>query len=114
MSSLFFVIDVAHPPRTAEAVESELVEAWSRVRNSPALRGLKIIHGYGSKGKGGSTRETVRNWAFRNRSKFRAVIEGERFSLFEPEVQALSREFEVFEDPDLGKSNPGVLLIWIK
>jgi hypothetical protein len=114
MSAPLYTIDVAHPPRNAEEVEAELVAAWSEVRNSAAVRILKVIHGYGSGGKGGSTKEVVRNWAFRNRGKFRMIIEGERYSLGLPEVQELRKELGNYPDNDLERANPGVILIWVK
>lgn len=114
MSVPLYVIDVAHPPRTADHVESELIRAWSQVRNSSTLRVLKIVHGYGSKGKGGSTREVVRNWAYHNRGKFRMVFDGEGYSLGNPDVQELVKEVGNYVDSDLERANPGILLIWVK
>jgi hypothetical protein len=95
-------------------VERELVSAAARVSSSPSLRLLKIVHGYGSSGKGGATREVVRGWAFRHRQRYRAIIEGERYSLFEPAVQEARKEIGDFQDPDLGAHNAGILVLWIK
>ncbi len=114
MITPILTIDVAHPPRHAEDVEREIVSAASRVAGSSSLRVLKIVHGYGSSGKGGSTREVVRDWAFRNRDRFRGLIEGERYSLFDPEVQDLRKEIGDQADPDLGAQNAGILVIWVK
>jgi len=114
MSLPLHTIDVAHPPRSAEQVEAELVDAWTQVRNSNSLRVLKIVHGYGSSGKGGSTREVVRNWAYRNRGKFRLILEGEIYSLANRDVQELRKEIGDFHDFDLKNGNPGVILLWVK
>ncbi len=107
-------IDVAHPPRSPDSVELELEEAWARVRNSGAFRLIKIVHGYGSSGKGGSTREVVRNWAYRHRNRFRAVISGEDYSPFDDSTQLLRKVVGAFRDPDLGQSNPGITVVWVK
>ena len=93
-------IDVAHPPRHPDVVETELLEAWSTVRNSPSLRVLKIIHGHGSTGKGGVTKELVRNWAFRNRNRFRAIIDGENYTLFDADVLEMR--------PDVGQDTTSI------
>lgn len=80
-------IDVAHPPLSSEETEAALD---SLLRRSGPGRGgmvLKIIHGYGSSGKGGRLKETVRNWAYRRRGKFSLVVPGEEFSVFSPEVR---------------------------
>jgi hypothetical protein len=114
MSSPILTIDVAHPPRHADEVEREIVSAVARIASSPSLRLLKIVHGYGSSGKGGATREVVRGWAFRHRQKYRAIIEGGRYSLFEPTVQELRKEIGNFPDPDLEAQNEGILVLWIK
>lgn len=113
MSSLL-TIDVAHPPLHPDQVEEELLRALSKVQNSPALHILKIVHGHGSSGRGGSTKETVRNWAFRNRHRFRAVVEGEQYSLYNPTVQEMRKDVGDYIDPDLSAANPGITIIWIK
>jgi hypothetical protein len=85
-------IDVAHPPLSSEAAEAAL-DAWLRRQGSGGTRViLKIIHGYGSSGKGGTLKDTVRNWAYRRREKFSLVIPGEDFSVFDPDVQDAIRE----------------------
>jgi hypothetical protein len=107
-------LDVAHPPRHPDVVEKELLDAWMNVRSSPSYRILKIIHGHGSTGKGGSTRELVRNWTFRNRKRFRAIIEGEKYTLFDPAVQEMRLEVGQYSDADLNAANPGITIVWIK
>lgn len=106
-------IDLAHPPRHPDRVEEELLHAWSAVRNSPHLRILKVIHGHGSGRKGSRTKELVRNWAYRNRGRFRAVIEGEHYDLADVATMELRREVGRYEDDDLGRENPGVTVFWV-
>jgi hypothetical protein len=106
-------LDVAHPSRPPAAVEEMLLEALSAVRNSPVHRALKVIHGYGSSGAGGSTRTVVRNWLARRRG-LRAVIEGERYGLLDPETCAMREEIGRVADADLDRANPGVTLVWVK
>ena len=111
---IVLTIDVAHPARHPDRVEGELLSAWSAVRNSPRLRILKVIHGYGSGGKGSRTHEVVRNWAYRHRKRFRAVIEGEHYSLSDPMTRELRREVGQYEDPDLEHHNRGMTVFWIR
>jgi hypothetical protein len=106
------VIDVAHPPRHPDRVEEDLGAALAEARNAPGLRVLKIIHGYGSSGSGGSTKEVVRNWLFR-RKTLRAVIEGERYGLLDPDTQEMRRELKGEADPDLDAANRGITVVWI-
>ena len=107
-------IDVAHPPRHPDVVEQQLTDAWSKVRNSSTLRILKIVHGHGSTGKGGSTKDVVRNWAFRNRGRFKAVINGENYSMYDADTQEMRDGVGTFRDLDLENANPGVTILWIK
>ncbi len=114
MTSPLLVLDVAHPPRRPEEVERALLEAWSEVRNSTVLRILKIIHGHGSSGKGGMTRELVRNWLFQNRSRFKGIIEGESYAMFDQTVTSMRGETGPFDDRDLDAANPGITIVWIR
>ncbi|MDZ7289799.1 MAG: hypothetical protein ONB44_06775 [candidate division KSB1 bacterium] len=113
-ANYIFSIDVAHPPRSSAQVEAELNAAHAKVRNSSTLRVIKVIHGYGSHGRGGITKETVRNWAFQFRRRFRAIIDGENYDLFDDDTQALRQECGQIDDTDLGMGNPGITLIWVK
>lgn len=110
--SVIYGIDVSHPPMSPDAVELALTEAWSHVRNSPTLRLLKIVHGYGSSGKGGTTKQVVRNWLFTRRQRFKLILDGESYSLYNPAVQELRLAVGQFEDG--GLHNSGVTLVWIK
>jgi hypothetical protein len=111
---VLLAVDVAHPPRHPDVVEAELDGAVERIRQSGTLRVLKIVHGYGSSGRGGSTREVARNWAFRRGKRFRAVIDGEVYALEEPATQELRLGVGSYPDADLGGRNRGITIIWVK
>ena len=114
MDSPVMTIDVAHPPLGAKALDAALLEAWGIVRNSSRLRILKIVHGYGSSGVGGTMRQEVRNWAFANRRRFKGVIEGEECNLNRELTQTLRMEVGNFDDSDLSAGNAGITVIWVK
>jgi len=114
MSRALLTFDVAHPPRHPADVEAELMEMWQHARNRPELRVVKIIHGHGSSGRGGTTREVVRNWLFKNRAQFRSIIEGEHYSLTAPSTMELRREVGLYADNDLDQQNRGITLVWIR
>jgi hypothetical protein len=113
-ANYLLVIDVGHPPRPPQQVENELEAALAKVRSSSTLRALKVIHGYGSHGRGGSTKETVRNWAFQFCQRFRAVINGEDYDIFDSDTQEMREECGQVADVDLGSGNAGMTLIWVK
>lgn len=75
---------------------------------------IKIIHGYGSSGKGGRIRVEVRAYLERQKSKniIRDFIPGERFSIFDEATrQAFLRCDELRRDHDLDNSNNGITII---
>jgi hypothetical protein len=110
----FLTLDLGHPPLPPAKVEAELTAALSQVRGSATLRAIKVVHGYGSHGRGGATKETVRNWAFQFRRRFRCVIAGESYNIFDADTQELRDECGQAADADLGAANPGITILWVK
>jgi len=78
---------------------------------------LKVIHGYGSSGKGGALCIGLRK-SFGLRKKegvIRDFIAGEDFSIFNDTVLGLLEAVpELRGDPDLGATNEGVTILWLK
>ena len=108
------VLDVAHPPLPPARVEELLLQAWNEARNAPGIRVIKVIHGYGSTGKGGGTQLLVRNWGSQMRTKVRGVICGEDYSMYAQLSQAMRREVGSFDDSELDAGNRGITYLWIK
>lgn len=75
---------------------------------------LKIIHGYGSSGRGGKIRLAARerlDFLLKKR-EIRGYIPGERFTIFNDETRrALQACPELRKDRDLERSNNGVTFI---
>ena len=75
---------------------------------------LKIIHGYGSSGKGGKIRTESRKYLTRlkRQGEIRDFVKGEQFSIFEEATrQAFARCEELRRDHDLDRYNNGVTFI---
>ena len=86
------------------------------IQNSKALgaAALKLIHGYGSSGKGGRIRVEVRAYLQRQKSRglIRDFIPGERFSIFDEATrQAFLRCDDLRRDSDLDGSNNGITIV---
>jgi hypothetical protein len=81
------------------------------------IRILKVIHGYGSSGKGGALCVGLRK-SFKLRKKegvIRDFVPGEDFSIFNATVLAmLEAAPDLRGDPDLNATNEGVTVIWLK
>ncbi len=80
-------------------------------------RVLKVIHGYGSSGKGGALCIGLRK-SFGLRKKegvIKDFVTGEDFTIFNDMVLALMEAVpELRGDPDLGATNEGVTILWLK
>ena len=75
---------------------------------------LKIIHGYGSSGKGGKIRIAARERLdfLRRKGEIRDYIPGERFTIFDESTRkAFQACPELRKDRDLERSNNGVTFI---
>lgn len=94
-----------------------LVIAEIREARRAGARVLKVIHGYGSSGKGGTLCVGLRK-SFGLRKKegvIKDFIAGENFSIFNPTVLALLEVVpQLRGDPDLNATNEGVTILWLK
>jgi hypothetical protein len=101
---------------TLEEARRLVAEEIRRAR-SRGHRVLKVIHGYGSSGKGGTLQSGLRK-SFRLRKKEGAIkdyVAGEDFSIFNASALAMVEAVpELRNDPDLNATNEGVTLLWLK
>ena len=107
-------MDIAHPPFRVIEAENVLNETLWMIKVSASLRGMKIIHGYGKSGKGGSLKEAVLNWAYRNKNRIRGAIAGEQYSVHHQLTQEMRLACGQVPDSDLDTGNPGMTIIWVK
>jgi hypothetical protein len=102
-------------PTLDEARRQVLAEIKEAKR--AGTRVLKVIHGYGSSGKGGVLCTGLRK-SFRLRKQegsIKAFIVGEDFSIFNDTTLALLETVpELRGDPDLNATNEGVTFLWLK
>lgn len=78
---------------------------------------LKLVHGYGSTGKGGRIRTALRAelTALQAGSEVGRVVFGESFSIFDAQTRdLLDRYPELRRDADLEASNPGMTLVELR
>lgn len=107
-------IDIAHPPLNSENAEMVLDDEVRQIRSAQNWRVLKIIHGHGTDERPSVLKQVVYNWAHRNRTRLLAVIPGEDYNILDAKTQKMRKQCGQESDQDLGKSNPGITLIWIK
>ena len=93
-------------------LEAELNAA--RKMNTPLM---KLIHGYGSSGKGGRIRTASRRYLEEEAAQGRitAYLPGERFSIFDETARrAMQRYPQLRQDRDLDAENRGVTFVFFR
>ena len=96
--------------------------ASARVRLDQALRTakarrydvMKIIHGYGSSGRGGAIKSDVLTFLAEKcrSSAVRAYVAGGDFSPFSPDSRKITAAFpELLKDSDYARGNDGITIV---
>ena len=81
------------------------------------VKAPKLIHGYGSSGKGGRIRTASRKYLLAQQEKGRiaAVVPGERFTIFDETTRrALQQYPHLRQDRDLERENMGVTFVFMR
>jgi hypothetical protein len=101
---------------TLEEARRRVIQEIKRAKRE-RVRVMKIIHGYGSTGKGGTLCFGLRK-SFTLRKKegvIRDFVAGEHWSVFHSVTLSLIEAVpELRGDPDLNATNEGVTLLWIQ
>lgn len=104
-------LEIGSPTAISALKQLEFFIASTRVSKG---RVIKIIHGYGSTGKGGKIRSAVRKMLkeYKSDDRLTLFIKGEDFSIFDPSTRYLIEKFpETSKDPDLDKQNQGITYV---
>jgi hypothetical protein len=111
LGSLKIVNIEAGMPTVEEARQMLLAEV--KQAKQSGVKALKVIHGYGSTGKGGALRGALRSSLLRRRKEglVTRVIFGEKWSVFEDDARyAIEHCPELKSDRDLNRSNEGITI----
>lgn len=109
-------INLEHGFPTRDEARQKLESAVAQARKD-GIPALKIIHGYGSSGRGGVLRFAVRGYLrqMKDRGEIVLFVNGESFSQFEERSrELLRRQPDLLVDQDLGGGNKGVTLVLVK
>ena len=107
------VVNLEHGFPSAEEARTRLATEVDVARKK-GVGLLKIVHGYGSTGKGGTLRKTLRTMLLRmqNEGKIGRVIFGESWDLFdEPSRNLMDRYPLIRGDKDIGRGNAGITIV---
>jgi hypothetical protein len=99
-------------PTAAEARTRLLTEIDVARRKGVSV--LKIVHGYGSSGRGGKLRTSLRTLLrqLRDEGKVGRVVAGEAWSIFDEDCRALLDRYpSLRKDADLERGNAGITFV---
>lgn len=100
---------------TVEQARARLKAELDRAAKAGVI-GIKVIHGYGSSGVGGSLREAVRRSLKKRRKegRIRAFVPGEKWDLFDLAAREVLEACPALgKDPDLNRYNEGVTVVLV-
>lgn len=93
-----------------------VVEIAIENAKSEGVNCIKVLHGYGSHGRGGVILIELRKFlqSLKRKKVIRDYFGGDRWNYFDESVKNILSEDKSIEcDEDLGRSNPGITIIWI-
>ncbi|MGB7846195.1 MAG: Smr/MutS family protein [Candidatus Acidiferrum sp.] len=108
----FKILNIEAGFPTIEEARQLLLAELRQARQS-GIVAVKVIHGYGSTGKGGALRGALRTSLLRRKKEglVSRVIFGEKWSVFEEDSRyAIERCPELRSDRDLNRSNEGITI----
>ena len=101
-------LDIGHKSLNALDALSSLEVAISNAKNNSRVVALKVVHGSGS----GAIRRAVRAWGQEQEGRFKAVISGEDYNMFNKEAVMMRSEL-VEKDKDFNRKNSGITIFWL-
>lgn len=107
------IINLEQGMPTVEQARVKLDQAL-RTAKTRRLKALKIIHGYGSSGKGGAIKRDVQSYlAGKKRSgTIREFVPGDRFFPFDPAARAIVGSCpDLAKDSDYTRGNDGITIV---
>ncbi|GAW29262.1 MULTISPECIES: Smr/MutS family protein [unclassified Carboxydocella] len=110
------ILETANIEQGMPTVEQARLRLLQALRGAKArrARAVKVIHGYGSSGVGGTLRGEMQKAlaAHRRSGLIRHFVSGDKWSIFTPEGRrALELVPELKGDRDLDRGNPGITIV---
>jgi len=97
---------------TIEEARKRLIQEVDNARSRKILF-VKIVHGYGSSGVGGTLGKAIRSSLKHRRKegKVESYVAGENFGVFNAIARDLVDKYpELKRDPDFNRGNPGITI----
>ena len=101
-------LDIGHKSLNVLDALSSLEAGISNAKKNN-LVALKVVHGSGS----GAIRRAVRAWGQEQEGRFKAVISGEDYNMFNKEAVMMRSELVDKKDKDFNRKNSGITIFWL-
>ena len=108
-----FTLNIESGMPSVSAARGRLTQGL-RTARAQGVAAVKVIHGYGSTGKGGAIKEDAQRFlaAQKRAGRLREVVPGDRFTPFEAEARrALDLCPELARDADYARGNSGITIV---
>ena len=113
MSQIVTEVNIKADMPDVKEARKRLREELDKARRKGVVA-VKIIHGYGSKGVGGTLRDALRRslTVMRNKEQIRHFVHGERFAFYELVAREATDMCPALKrDPDYNKHNEGITIV---
>ena len=104
------ILDIGHSGDFPDKAMILLETTVSQCSFENKIRAIKIITGHGS----GRLRKTVRQWCDEQEGRFKDVIYGEDYDMFNKNAVNMRSDCHQPYDLDFGKKNAAVTYIWLR
>ena len=103
-------IDIGHKNFSLDNAMSVLESEISSLIFQGDTKAIKIIHGHGT----GALKTAVREWCIEQKGRFKAVIFGENYDMFDKESMEMRSDCGLPDDKDFGRRNSAITYIWLR
>ena len=104
------VVDIGHSGRYLDEAISDLEVLVSECAHENKIKVIKVITGHGT----GKLRDQVRNWCKEQKGRFKGVIYGEEYDMFNAKAVNMREDCKQEYDQDYWKNNSAItfILLW--
>ena len=104
------IIDIGHKNFSLDKAMFVLETEVSGLIFQGDAKAIKIIHGHGT----GALKNAVREWCKDQQGRFKAIIFGENYDMFDKESMDMRSDCELPDDKDFGRRNSAITYIWLR
>ena len=104
------ILDIGHSGNYPDEAMTVLETTVSQCCFENKTKAIKVITGHGS----GKLRQIVREWCNDQEGRFKEVIYGEDYDMFNKKAVNMRSECNQPHDLDFGRKNSAVTYIWLR